>query len=290
MALCYLKDPLPQGRGFSFFRVNAFIMDTIKTSALVFIGIIICLVLLLTPDSYQGEALVSGTLPANQDLAALNQQQPTFRIERKQLAAIAHDQTVPIGQDKPIELAGDATTVDLDKWPLIWYAELAKIEELENQPSETALGELVSMLSNDDPVIRLAALESVADMSHPARLPVLTAALDDPNSLIRIAALEALGSVDSPSAVSSIEPHLFDRESEVRLAAIEALARLEYEQAIHALAGLLSDQDVRIRHHAVNAIGEIGGKYAISYLLQARYDPDETIRANAEAILDELGS
>lgn len=265
-------------------------MDTIKTSALTFITIVACLVLLLAPDSYQGEAPISGTLPANQDLAALNQQQTTFRIERAKPAALESHEALPVAQEKSKSFAASPAPTQSVDWALTLYPELSRIEELENQSSGSALGELVPMLSNDDPVVQLAALESIADISHPARLPALTAALDDPNPLIRSTAITALGSVDNPSVVASIEPYLFDLEPEVRLTAIEALAKLEYEQAVHALAGLLSDQDVRIRHYAVNAIGEIGGEYAISYMLQARYDPDEKIRANAEAILIELDS
>lgn len=265
-------------------------MDTIKTAALTFITIVACLMLLLTPDAYRDDAPISGTLPAKQELPPLDQQQASFHIEGKQPTVFESVEAPLIDRDKPESMADLPATTQPINWSQVLYPELGRIEALENQPTDTALAELLPMLSNDDPVIRLAAIESLGDMTNQATLPALSAALDDPNPQLRVAALEALASQEDASVVGSIEPYLYDREREVRVAAIEALVELESESAVPALAGLLSDPETLIRHHAVNALGEIGGEYAISYLMQARYDPDKKIRANAEAILIELES
>ncbi|MDH3630130.1 MAG: HEAT repeat domain-containing protein [Gammaproteobacteria bacterium] len=264
-------------------------MNTIKTTALTFITIVACVMLLLTPDSYRDEALGS-MLPTTQEMAPINHPQTAFRYEHKQPVAADLKESLPVVQKKPESSVTSTIETKPVDWALIMYPELARIEALENQSVYTALGELSLMLTSDDPVIRLAAIESLGDMTNQATLPALTAALNDPNPQLRIAALEALAAQEDESAVSSIEPYLYDEDSKVKLAAIDALTYLESETAVPALAGLLSDQDVRIRHHAVNALGDIGGEYAISYLLQARYDPDERIRANAESILGELES
>ena len=253
-------------------------MDTIKTAALTFIAIFACLMLLLTPEPQQNETLAQIPAPVYQDQTI--QFEPAPVVVSGQPALVKRDQT-----DHALE---NSTPEQTTEAPLVWYPELEQIVLTEDLPIIEAVFELEPMLANHDPVIRLAAIESLGDMTNPATLPLLIAALNDPNPQLRIAALEALASQEDESVVNSIASYLFDQEPEVRLAAIEALEDLEYERSVHALAGLLSDQDVRIRRHAVNALGEIGGKYAISYLLQARYDPDERIRANAEAILDEL--
>ena len=266
------------------------VMDNIKTTALSFIAIVACAVLLLTPNSNRDNG--SGDItPATLAAVPTIQPEAAFGIAREQPAAPNLENSLPEMPAKTLN-QNSATTAEIQAidWSQIMYPELAQIEELVNQPAYTALGELLPMLSSDDPVIRLAAIESLGDMTNRATLPALTAALNDPNPQLRIAALEALAAQEDESAVSSIEPYLYDQDREVRVAAIEALEELESETAVPALAGLLSDQDVRIRHHAVNALGEIGGEYAISYLLQARYDADETIRANAEDILIELES
>ena len=261
-------------------------MYTIKTAAFTFTAIVACLVLLLTPDFYRDEAPGS-MLAARQELAPTNQQQHV-RFEHKQIGALESYKPLVVAQDKPESLADSSAPTQSINWSLLLYPELARTAELENQPANAALAELLGMLSSDDPAIRLAVIESLGDMSIAAALPALSAALNDPNPQLRIAALEGIASHEDISVVPGIEPYLFDPEREVRVAAIAALADLESGNAVHALAGLLSDQDSWIRHHAVNALGEIGGKTAMMYLLQARYDPNTTIRINAEAILAEL--
>ena len=175
-------------------------------------------------------------------------------------------------------------------WLMRLYPELVRMVNLENEHPDSALRELLPMLSDGDPVVRLAALEAIADMNHPARSSMLAAALDDPSPQIRVAAIEAFATRDDPAAGTYIEPYLFDSDAEVRLAAIETLALLENERAIYSLAGLLFDPDRLVRRQAVNALGEIGGESARTYLQQLRSDPDQTIRANAEAMLAEMGA
>ena len=265
-------------------------MYAIKTSALTLFAIVaiaVYMMLLPMPGSYRDGASIGDRLPARQELTRIDQQQTSFRFEREQPAPPTSDDVLPIAQDKPAFQTASPPAAQSVDWPQILYPELARIQALEHQPVGTALIELLPMLSNDDPVIRLAAIEALGDMTSQSVLSALSAALNDPNPQLRIAALEALASQEDELVVSSIEPYLYDHEQDVRLAAIEALMELESETAVYALAGLLSDQDRLIRHQAVNALGDIGGKNAISYLLQARYDPDETIRANADAILAE---
>ena len=173
--------------------------------------------------------------------------------------------------------------------PAFSYPGLDQIEEFENLPPAEALKGLQPMLSDPDPVIRLAALESLATMDYPGIPAALTEALRDPMPQIRIEALEALALQNDAAAITDIKACLFDSNRQVRIAAIDTLAELESEAAVMALASLLSDGDAIIGHHTVNALGEIGGNSAISYLSGARYEPNKTIRANAEAILLELG-
>ena len=263
------------------------LLDTIKTAALTLIVVFTCLMLLLTPDTYQGETMVNH--PAvKPESVGLSPEMSPMRFESVQSTAKESVNISPVEQDKPVIATVNPPRVLAHEWPLLLYPELARIVELENLPTDIALGELLPMLSDEDPVVRLASLESLADVNHPAILPMLSAALDDPSPQIRIVALESLALQGNHAAISNIEPYAYDREPEVRIAAIEALTSFESDLAVNALGGLLTDQDRLIRHHAVNALGEIGGEYAASFLLQSRYDADETIRANAESILSEL--
>ena len=172
----------------------------------------------------------------------------------------------------------------------VFYPELERIVALEDRPSAQAAFELEQFASDKDPVIRLAAIESMGNIKNQSYLPAISAALDDENPQVRIAALESLAMYPDETARFGIEVLLWDRDREVRLAAIEALADLEIEPIAHSLAGLLNDPDPEIRLHAVNALGEVGGRFSIPYLLQARFDTDANIRTNASAILSELGA
>jgi len=171
----------------------------------------------------------------------------------------------------------------------LYYPALQQIELLEDVPLDEAYNGLQTMLADADPVVRVAALESMGNMSYRNISTTLLAALADSHPQVRIMALEALALQNDVSIVSNIEPRLFDQNQSVRVAAIDTLSQLENEDAVITLASLLSDSDVMVRRHAVNALGEIGGDNAILYLLQARYDTDEIISANAETILFELG-
>lgn len=275
-------------RGEDPFSFESIVMETIRTAALSFIAIFACAMLLLTPDFHRdGESRTRP--PAAQASAPINALQTGFEVERKQPAIPETGDPFAVVQAQPSSSAtARPAEIQPSGWALVMYPELARIEELENEPAYAAFGELLPMLSSEDPVIRLAAIEALGDMALPAALPALMAASNDPSPQLRIAALEALAAHADPLVAASIEAHLYDHEREVRLAAIDALADLESGISVHSLAGLLSDQDAAIRHHAVYALGEIGSKDAMRYLLQARYDSNAKIRLNAEAILAEL--
>ena len=263
-------------------------MDAIKTAAITFIALATSLIFLPTSELDRTES-AERPLPLEMDGMLVTPREMPALVESGLDSIIESRANWPVEQVTPATPIDETDREQLDDWPLLLYPELEQIKALEELPAATALTELLPMLSNADPVVRLATLESLMDMNHLALLPTLSAALDDVDSQVRILALQALGTLDEPGAISSIEPYLYDRETDVRLAAIEALSNLENEQAARTLAGLLSDQDANIRHRAVNALGEIGGEQAIAFLRQARFDPDADIRANAITILDELG-
>lgn len=250
-------------------------MSLIKTSMLTFLVLGLCLTLFpLSVSGPHDNSVSQSETPAQ--TAGKSQQQATDHA----LEALP--------EAKPIVRLTAVATPEIQLPAL--YPELEQIIALENLPASEALTGLQPLLLDADLVIRLAALQALADMTHPHRSIHLIALLQDPEALVRIAALEALGDGQDTTPISSIEALVFDDDAEVRIAAIGALAALENADAVYTLAGLLGDTDSRIRGHAVNALGEIGGELAIGYLRQARYDSASNIRANADAILQELGA
>ncbi len=240
------------------------------------------------PGLFRNLAPVDESTPAKRESAPLTQNRTKPRFDGGPAKTQASNQAIPFAQIEP-ESPGamPATTQPVDRTQ-VPNPNLDRIAELENQPVDTALNELLPMLDDEDPAIRRAAVESLGDVSTEAAVPALTAALSDTDPQVRIVALEGLAAHDARLAVGSIELHLHDQDAEVRLAAIEALSDLDSKSAVHALASLLYDQDSTIRLLAVSALGDIGGKNAVMYLGQARYDPEASVRANAIHILSEL--
>ena len=263
-------------------------MRIIKTLALTLIFAISGLAISQLPDYFREAATVSDLSPAKRETVSVGWQQPRQQPGNTRAEAAEPKQSMPltpVALDSPAAATAVPQSID---WMRALYPQLVRVAELENQPVDAALVELLPMLDDDDPAVRVAALEAVGDMTTPSVLPVLSMALSDPDPRVRVVALEALAAHQAKAVVGSIEPYLYDEDPEVRLAAIETLSDLEAETAVHSLAGLLSDPEAPIRQQAVTALGDIGGENAVMYLLQARYDPEPGIRANVANILSEL--
>lgn len=174
---------------------------------------------------------------------------------------------------------------------LVIYAEIVKLHQIEQHtstPGET-ISQLQPMLYSFDPAVRLAALESVAELNSPHSLPILIDALSDYHPAIRKASIEGLSMQANDDVARVIEPFLFDNDLSVKIAAIDALAVLGGEQAIASLASLLTDYNPIIRNNAVIALGEIDNALTSQYVLPLQFDPDPRVRNNAESILVEQG-
>lgn len=266
-------------------------LDTTKISALAMLLIVAGLILNLAINSDRGEEIdIDSPTPARSKTL------PTATREREPgsetgLTTLDREWATVQGTKRtmPAEVKLD-TTEETGNWTMTLYPELARIAALESQPGDIALASLLPMLSDADPVVRLAALESLADLGRQAPLTAVTAALADPNPQIRAAALDALAIRRDSSAVASIEVLVYDRDTQVRAAAIDALAVIGERSSAHTLGALLGDPNQAIKRSAVGALGEIGGDIAIGYLQQARFDPDDSIRESARAILREEGT
>lgn len=263
-------------------------MDTLRTPALALVAIAACLTGLLMPDSYEVEVTTGDPPLSGPATSSMQQARYRYAVESAASAAPGQKEPPSLEQEKSAASSGSINATGSIDWLRILYPELARISDLEYEPVNTAMIELVPMLADDDPAVRRAAIEAIGDMTIPAVLPLLSTALDDPNPEVRLAALEALALQDDASVAGNIEIRLYDQDPAVRLAAIEALAELESETAVVALASLLSDPQAPIRQQAVGALGDIGGENAVMFLLQARHDPEPAIRKIAANILSEL--
>ena len=195
--------------------------------------------------------------------------------------------------DWPEALTAEPTaeTVSQRQFSYLAYPELEQIRQLEDEAvlSTDVLRQIQSMLISDDPVVRLAALESVRSSNAPDVTDLLIQALADSETIIRLVAIEELGQRQHENLSMHLEPLLFDTNLTVKKAAINALAELESESSAPVLASLLFDDDPTIRNSVVSALDEFDGEQLLEFTDSLRLDSDERLRAQLRWILLERG-
>ena len=111
-------------------------------------------------------------------------------------------------------------------------------------------------------------------------VPRLISLLSDSDSWVRMAAARALGEVRNRSAVPALIGNLADADERVRELAVWALSELKDNRAVAALCHvLLSDARADVRRGAAEALGEIRSADALPALKQALNDPNVNARA-----------
>jgi hypothetical protein len=118
-------------------------------------------------------------------------------------------------------------------------------------------------------------------------VPRLVTLLSDTDEWVRMAAACALGELRNSTAVPKLIATLSDSDSHVRELAVWALSELKDDRAVTALCSvLLSDARVEVRRGAAEALGEIRSAEALPSLKQALNDPD--VNAKAQRAISEI--
>ena len=135
-------------------------------------------------------------------------------------------------------------------------ARLTIISSLQASPGPESTGLLIAALENDDPAVRAAAFDALADEHSGAGPAVINALHDAPEGICWRAAV--------------------------------VLGALKERKGVEALVPLLDGPD-QVRNAAVWALGEIGDKNAITPLMKLLHSPDPGVVLAAEAALRKLG-
>ncbi len=139
-----------------------------------------------------------------------------------------------------------------------------------------AIQSLVSLVRDDDPEVRLFAVNILCDVRDKRALPVLTGALRDSDVNVRCAAAEALGSTGDTRALRPLEKALSD-ETWVAMAAIGALGEIGGAGALAVLYDCLGKGIYP--EIAIAAIAKAGDRGSLERLIRCL--SEQTLRKPA---------
>ncbi|HKV32861.1 MAG TPA: HEAT repeat domain-containing protein [Pyrinomonadaceae bacterium] len=156
-----------------------------------------------------------------------------------------------------------------------------------------ALQPLTNQLLSEDATVRRNAAWAIGELTNmppgerDGAVPRLISLLTDSDPWVRMAAARALGEVRNHSAVPGLIANLADTDVRVRELTVWALSELKDGRAVAALCNvLLSDLRAEVRRGAAEALGEIRSAEALPSLKQALNDP--AVNARAQWAISEI--
>jgi HEAT repeat protein len=147
-------------------------------------------------------------------------------------------------------------------------------------PADEALSptitRLTASLRNEDG--RESAQAALVAIGEPA-VPPLRTALSDPDPEVRLAAIETLEEIRTPTVVEPLLAAAQDQEGVVRLRAVEALGVVRDARAVQPLmARYPSDDDDQVRYEILTTLGKIGDPRAADFLIAETRSRDRYVR------------
>jgi len=114
---------------------------------------------------------------------------------------------------------------------------------------------------------------------------VVRQGLGDQNPLMRVNAIEVVASTGQVKMMPKVRRMLGDGSVRVRFAAALAVGELRYALARDEVAALLNDPDQNVRVAAAYATYSLGDATSLGILSKAIASSDQTVRANATLVL-----
>ncbi|MEO0407331.1 MAG: HEAT repeat domain-containing protein [Cyanobacteria bacterium P01_A01_bin.135] len=146
----------------------------------------------------------------------------------------------------------------------------AAVQALAQIRHPDAVAPLMQVIRDANPEVRALAIATLADAQHPEAQPVLVEALDDVASIVRRTALRGLGKGlgQAPATVTKIGDLLWDLNLGVRRAAILALGRSRLSQAADILFTALQAPDMPpgLRPQLIVALAQTETAAAMAHL------------------------
>jgi HEAT repeat protein len=147
---------------------------------------------------------------------------------------------------------------------------------------------LVGLLSDPEPRVRRAAVQSLVECGAPGVWPALGRALEDPDRGVRLALVQALEARNLPEVRELLVRVLEDPDPQLRHQAVESLGRMGAQEAVRPLIRLLQGTEISLRIAAARSLGDIGAESANPDLIGLLADPDPQVRAAATRSLQQI--
>jgi len=146
-------------------------------------------------------------------------------------------------------------------------------------------------LSDDNPLIKVNAIEVVADTKQIRLMPKVQRLLKDDYVPVRFLAALAVGDMEYGFAESNVKQLLQDEDGNVRIAADYAICKLEPPGSFGFVRKAIASNDQTVRANAALLLGKSGDKSILKFLYWAlrRKDSDDKVRFNAVEAIARLG-
>ena len=149
---------------------------------------------------------------------------------------------------------------------LDWIVRMHAATALRRIKDHGSIRSLVPLLQDNVKAVREEASSALAAIGDSA-IPALLELLSHEDWLVRLHAVEALGKTTSPDAVAPLLSTVFnDADSAVREDAVRALGTIGDPRSVECLLTVMT-QEPRLRTLAIEALGHIGDRQAVPVLI-----------------------
>ena len=146
-------------------------------------------------------------------------------------------------------------------------------------------------LADDNPLIRVNAIEVVATTKQIRLMPKVQRLLKDKFVPVRFAAALAVGDLQYSLAKSEVAPLLQDENENVKIAAAYAMSKLGSPDSFQLLRKAIASNDQTVRANAALLLGKSGDKNVLKFLYWTlqREDSDDRVRLQTAEAITMLG-
>jgi len=156
-----------------------------------------------------------------------------------------------------------------------------------NTPWAKAIRIIEGALADNDPLVRVHAIEVIASTRQLKMMPQVHRLLQDKFVPVRFAAALAVGDLKYSPAKRSVNKLLEDNDANVIIAAAYAMGKLGSFEYLEVLRKAAANKDQKVRANAVLLLGKSGDKGSLQLLwhtMQDKDSDDRVVYQSAEAI------